>query len=99
MYPGVMLTSVAEWVTSPDRTRDATRSTVARGTGFCPTTATGAVSQRPTHGVRSTRTSFPRMAGNLSSSSSDPANSHAIESQTRTVIDGGAGSPSRTTSK
>src|SRR6185436_15893866 len=80
-------------------TSAATFYAVARGTGFCPTTATGAVSQRPTQGACSTRTSFPSTPGSVSSSERDPARSHEIESQTRTVIAGGAASPSFTTSK
>ena len=69
-----------------------TWSAVACGIGFWPTTATGAVSQRPTHGACSTRTSVPRSAGSCRRAAScDPASSQAIESQTRTVIAGGAG--------
>ena len=68
--------------------RAPTFSAVACGTGFWPTTATGAVSQRPTHGACSTRTPSPSSAGSVFSSSCDPASSQAIESQTRTVIAG-----------
>ncbi len=69
-------------------------STLACGSGFCPTTAAGAVSQRPMQGACSTRTSFPRMPGSFASSSLAPAISQAIESHTRTVIAGGGTSPS-----
>ena len=47
----------------PAFTSATTFSAVACGTGFCPTTATGAVSQRPTHGACSTRTPVPSSAG------------------------------------
>ena len=59
--------------------------------GFWPTTATGAVSQRPTQGACSTRTPVPSSAGSFASNSCDPARSQAIESHTRTVIAGGGG--------
>ncbi len=76
-----------------------TEESVAFKTGFWPTTATGADSQRPTHGAWSTRTSFPRLVESFSIKSSEPKSAHEIESHTRTVSAGGAGSPSFTTSK
>ena len=107
MWPGVTMSRCGCEVPSPRCgcftalawTSAVTFSVVACGTGFCPTTATGAVSQRPTHGACRTRTSVPSEAGSAASSSREPAISHAIESQTRTVIAGGGVSPSFTTSK
>ena len=61
--------------------------------------AAGACSQRPMQGACSTRTSLPSSFGSLSSSALAPASSHDSESHTRTVIAGGAASPSFTTSK
>ena len=49
-------------------------------------------------GARTTRTSLPRMPGSFASNVSAPAMAQDNESQTRTVIAGGAG-PSFTTSK
>ena len=74
-------------------------SQLAFGTGFCPTTAAGACSQRPTQGAAITRTSRPSRAGSLASRSLAPAISQDSPSQTRTVSAGGTASPSLTTSK
>src|SRR5258706_3556694 len=76
-----------------------TESTVAFRTGNCPTTATGADSQRPTQGAWSTRTSLPRVLARSLIRISEPKSAHESESQTRTVSAGGGGSPSFTTSK
>ena len=90
---------LAGCVTSPASTAADTSSAVACGIGCWPTTATGAVSQRPTHGACITRTPAPSRLCSVASSSREPASSQAIESQTRTVIAGGGVSPSLTTSK
>ena len=74
-----------------------TVSASALATGFCPTTATGAPSQRPTQGTRCTRKSFSFSSAAINFS--HPANSQLTESQTRTVTAGGAAAPSLTTSK
>ena len=89
MWPGVTIPD-ARWGESRGRpvTASATHSAVACGMGFWPTTATGAVSQRPTQGACSTRTPAPSRAGSFASNSREPARSQAIESQTRTVIGG-----------
>src|SRR5450830_663368 len=62
-----------------------TSSTVALGTGFWPTTAAGACSQRPMQGAAMTRTSWPRIDGSFASRSLAPALSQEGPSQTRTV--------------
>jgi len=69
----------------------------ARSTGLRPTTATGAASQRPTHGALTTRTSCPALPARRASSSPAPAISQASESHTRTVSGGGWRSVSFTT--
>ena len=55
----------------------ATASQLALGTGFWPTTAAGACSQRPMQGAAITRTCVPRMAGRRASRSFAPAISQA----------------------
>jgi hypothetical protein len=75
---------------APSRTSSATFSVVALGTGFWPTTAAGACSQRPMQGAAITRTSRPSMAGSFCSSCCAPASSHDRPSQTRTVSACGA---------
>jgi hypothetical protein len=72
---------------------------VACGTGFWPTTAAGACSQRPTQGAASTRTSRTEQAGSFCQQRCAPAISHDRPAQTRTVSAAGAASPSLTTSK
>ena len=78
MWPGV---TTSRWgcgialsrrgcFTALARTSAATFSAFACGTGFWPTTATGAVSHRPTQGACTTRTSGPRRPGNVANSSS-----------------------------
>ena len=58
---------------------------VAQGTGFWPTTAAGACSQRPMQGAAITRTSRPSRAGSFCSSCCAPASSQERPSHTRTV--------------
>ena len=76
-----------------------TAATLAPPIGFWPTTATGAVSHRPTHGTGWTRTPAPSFACSSANNGCAPANSQLIESHTRTVSRGGGVSPSFTTSK
>ena len=72
-------------------TSAATFSAFACGTGFWPTTATGAVSHRPTQGAwQDANIRAEQTQATPASSSREPAISHAMESQTRTVIAGGA---------
>ena len=80
-------------------TQARTRSTVAFVTWRWPTSATGASSQRPMQGARTTRTPSPTAAGRASSSAGAPRHSQVRLSQTRTVSGGGGLSPSITTSK
>ena len=62
--------------------------------------ATGALSQRPMQGARTTRTlGAERVLQARASSCSAPAMAQVRLSQTRTVSGGGGGSPSFTTSK
>ena len=67
-----------------DGRRDAFAAGAAR-TGFWPTTAAGACSQRPMQGAAMTRTPGPRSSGRRASRSCAPAISHDRLSQTRTV--------------
>jgi len=64
-----------------------------------PTAQTGARSQAPMQGARTTRTFGPSVFGKSFSSRSAPAMAQDSESQTRTVTAGGGVSPSFTTSK
>ena len=73
----------------PAATAAVTASGVACAIGLRPTTATGACSQRPTHGAGITRTLAPRPLRNASISRGAPASSHDSDSQTRTVSGGG----------
>jgi hypothetical protein len=68
-----MVTSAVSCVTNPFDTSAEIFSAVAWGTGFWPTTAAGAISQRPTHGAWSTRTSVPSSFGSDSSNACEPA--------------------------
>ena len=79
-------------------TEAATLSGVALNVCKWPTAQTGARSQAPMQGARTTRTSLPRMPGSFFNNFSAPAMAQESESQTRTVTAGGAG-PSFTTSK
>ena len=74
-------------------------STVASSIWRWPTSATGACSQRPMQGARSTRTSAPSRAGRAASRAWAPCISQLRESQTRTVRAGGGVSPSVMMSK
>jgi hypothetical protein len=64
-----------------------------------PTAQTGARSQAPMQGARTTRTFAPSFSGNCASNFCAPAMAQDSESQTRTVTAGGDSSPSFTTSK
>ena len=73
---------------------------VARVRWRRPSWTTGAWSQRPMQGARSTRMrAGSSSASSAARSASAPASWQGSESHTRTVSVGGAGSPSRTTSK
>ena len=74
-------------------------SASARSTWRWPTSATGAVSQRPMQGARTTRTSSPRLPARDSASESPPTSAQLRLSQTLTVTDEGGLSPSRMISK
>ena len=67
-----------------------TASAVADGIALWCTTATGACSQRPTHGAGITRTPVPSSAGRRRNRSCAPAISQLRPSHTRTVSAGGA---------
>src|SRR3972149_6477451 len=75
----------------------ATLDAVARSTNRCPTSATGARSQRPTQGARTTRTPAPTAADNAASSFCAPISSQVRLWHPRTVSAGGPASPSSTT--
>ena len=74
-------------------------SVVACITWTCPTAQTGARSQAPMQGARTTRTSGPSVFGRFCRRCSAPAMAQESESHTRTVTAGGGVSPSFTTSK
>ena len=74
-------------------------SAEAASIGLRPTTAAGACSQRPMHGAPMTRTAPASSPASAVRNSSAPAILHDSVSHTRTVIGGGADSPSFTTSK
>ena len=86
--------------TRPPAIAASTVAGVARSTWKCPTSATGAMSQRPMQGAATTRTrDGSRPAASAARSASAPASAQGNESQTRTVMAGGGVSPSFTTSK
>ena len=77
--------SAAGWLIRLPWTAATTASALARGTGNWCTTATGACSQRPTHGAAITSMSASSKAGRRCSRSRAPASSQLRPSQTRTV--------------